>query len=44
MAIIPIYEKMITIFFFEDIELLAVRNNVMTKYGATNAFVKNDKI
>ena len=32
MTIITIYEKTMAIFFFEDIELLAVRNNVITKY------------
>ena len=31
-------------FFFVDNVVLAVKNNVIMKYGATNAFVKNDRI
>ena len=38
------YEIKIYSFFFKEIEDLAVKNNVIIKYGATNAFVKTDKI
>ena len=47
MAEIPIiatYDIKRKIFFLVEMELLPAKNNVMTKYGATNALVKKDRI
>ena len=42
--IIAIYEVRSRNFFLEEIEVLAAKNSVITKYGATNALVKKDMI
>ena len=47
MAEIPIiatYEIKRKTFFLVEMEVLPAKNNVMTKYGATNALVKKDRI
>ena len=43
-VIIAMYDPNKENFVFFEIELRPAKNNVMTKYGATNAFVKNDKM
>ena len=42
--IITIYEIKRRNFFLAEIEVLAAKNSVMTKYGATNALVKKERI
>ncbi len=43
-TIITTYDTKMAIFVFVDIGLLAVKNNVMIKYGAMNALVKKDSM
>tara|TARA_B100000029_G_C16698872_1_gene638611 strand:+ start:113 stop:277 length:165 start_codon:yes stop_codon:yes gene_type:complete len=42
--IIAIYDANKPNFFLIEISLLNPKNNVMMKYGATNAFVKNERM
>ena len=42
--IIAVYEIRRKNFFLVEIEVLAVKNSVIMKYGATNALVKKDMI
>ena len=42
--IIVIYDIRRKIFFLVEIEVLPAKNNVIMKYGATNALVKKDRI
>ncbi len=42
--IIAIYDIRRKIFFLFEIEVLAAKNSVITKYGAINALVKNERM
>ena len=44
MPIITEYDTKSVIFFFLEIDVLAAKNSVIIKYGATNALVKNERM